>query len=362
MELNNKFFPNYTVGENAYEAIGEVCRKYGTKALAVGGKKALAAAKPALEKALKDSEIEILDYVWYGGEASIENSEMIAGLDSYKKADMIFAFGGGKALDACKYAAFLIDKNPLFTFPTIAATCAAASAEAIMYYPNGEARDTYECHSPAAHVFINTDIIAEAPELYLWAGIGDTMAKHFETSLAARERQDLSYGQALGVKIGEMCYKPLVEVGAKALDDCKANHSSAELEKIALTNIITTGMVSGFVGVTINSNIAHALCYGMTVLPQIEKNHLHGEVVSYCTLVLLFVDGQMDKVDELFPLYKAIKLPTKLSDLEVSKDELKPVVEKAVAVDDIKFVPYKVTEEMLLEAIDKLEEYNNKNA
>jgi glycerol dehydrogenase len=70
----------------------------------------------------------------------------------------------------------------------------------------------------------------------------------------------------------------------------------------------------------------------------------------------------MDKVDELFPLYKAIKLPTKLSDLEVSKDELKPVVEKAVAVDDIKFVPYKVTEEMLLEAIDKLEEYNNKNA
>ena len=67
MELNNKFFPNYTVGENAYEAIGEVCRKYGTKALAVGGKKALAAAKPALEKALKDSEIEILDYVWYGG-------------------------------------------------------------------------------------------------------------------------------------------------------------------------------------------------------------------------------------------------------------------------------------------------------
>ena len=57
-------------------------------------------------------------------------------------------------------------------------------------------------------------------------------------------------------------------------------------------------------------------------------------------------------------LYKAINLPTKLADLEVKRDELKPVVEKALTVEDIKFVPYTVTDKMLFDAIDKLEEYN----
>ena len=357
MSQNQKFFPNYTVGPDAYEAIESVCSRYGTKAVAIGGKRALAAAKPYLEKALKDSSIEIIAYEWYGGEASLENSEMLMNLDSYKQADMVFAFGGGKAIDTCKYAS-LISGKPFFTFPTIAATCAPASAEAIMYYPNGEARDTYECHKPAIHVFINTEIIAKAPDIYLWAGIGDTMAKHFETSLAARDRKDLSFTQALGVEVGTMCYRPLVQYGAKAIADCKADHTSAELEQIVLTNIITTGIVSGCVGVTINSNIAHALCYGLTILPQIEKKNLHGEIVSYCTLVLLMIDGQTDKVDELYPLYKAINLPTKLSDLEVKREELDPVIEKMLVVDDIKYVPYKVTKDMVYNAIDALEEYN----
>ena len=323
----------------------------------MGGHRALAAAKPYIEKAIRDSDIEIIDYIWYGGEASLENAEMVANTESYKNADMVFAFGGGKALDTCKYAASIIDKKPIFTFPTIAATCAPASAEAIMYYPNGEARDTYQCGRPAEHIFINTDIIAQAPDLYLWAGIGDTMAKHFETELAARDRK-ISYKQALGVEVGTMCYKPLVKYGAQAIADCKNNTSSEELEQIALTNIITTGTVSALVGVTINSNIAHSLCYGLTVLPQVEKNHLHGEVVSYCTLVLLYADGQNDKVDELYPLYKAINLPTKLADLEVKREELGPVIEKALSVEDINFVPYKVTDKMLMDAIDKLEEYN----
>ena len=49
MSQNQKFFPNYTVGPDAYEAIESVCSRYGTKAVAIGGKRALAAAKPYLE-------------------------------------------------------------------------------------------------------------------------------------------------------------------------------------------------------------------------------------------------------------------------------------------------------------------------
>ena len=85
----------------------------------------------------------------------------------------------------------------------------------------------------------------------------------------------------------------------KALDDCKNNVSSYDLEQICLCNIVTTGLVSGFINSSLNSNIAHSIFYGMTVLPQIEKDHLHGEVVSYGVLVLLIYDNQLERLDEL---------------------------------------------------------------
>lgn len=357
MAPKNQYIVNYSVGPDAYMDIASVCAPYGKKVVIIGGKRAFLAAEHYIEAALKNTDITSTGFLWYGGEAAIEYAENLISKEEFKEADMVFAVGGGKAIDTSKYAAMLAEK-PVFTFPTIAATCAAASAEAIMYYTNGVTRGTYEIHKTPIHVFINTQIIADAPDLYLWAGIGDTMAKHFETSLAVRGRTDTTFAQDLGVAIGEMCYKPLIMFGEKAINDCKLNFVSPEFEKIVLTNIITTGIVSCHVGVTINANIAHAICYGMTMLPQIEKRHLHGEVVSYCTLVLLVIDNQLDKIKELFPLYKAIKLPTKLADLEVTEEELKPVIEKALSVDDIKYVPYEVTYTMINKAIKSLEEYN----
>ena len=37
----------------------------------------MAAARPHLEEAVRDSDIEIIDYIWYGGEASIETAEQL---------------------------------------------------------------------------------------------------------------------------------------------------------------------------------------------------------------------------------------------------------------------------------------------
>lgn len=358
----SQYIVSYTYGEDAYRKVPEVCLPYGKKAVVVGGEKALAAARPYFDEAIRESGLKITDYIWYGGEATFENAQRIVELPAWKEADMVFAIGGGKAIDTTKYAAKILDNKPFFTFPTIAATCAAASAEAIMYYPNHEVRGTYVA-STAIHVFINTRVIAEAPELYLWAGIGDTMAKHFETSLAIRGREDeITLGQELGVHIGEMSFRPLLKYGVKALEDCRANTLSTALEKIALTNIITTGIVSCHVGVTINANMAHAICYGLTVLPQVKSRHLHGEIVSYGTLVLMLVDGQLETLESVFPVYQQMHLPTKLADLETSLEEMDPVIETALAVDDMKYTPYEVTPDMLIKAMRELEEYNKTHA
>ncbi|TWH47323.1 iron-containing alcohol dehydrogenase family protein [Sporomusa sp. KB1] len=360
MSFYSQMLPSYTVGDDAYKNVPAICEPYGTKAVVIGGKRAIEAAKDYLLAALTDSKIEIIDFIWYGGEASFENGDVLIANPKVQEADMVFAVGGGKAIDCCKYVTY-VAKKPLFSFPTIAGTCAPVSSVAVIYYPTGVIRDTWQRADgmPPIHVFINTTVIAEAPEIYLWTGMADTMAKHFETTLASRGKA-LTHGDAFGVAMGVQCYKPLVQYGAKALADCRNNTPSFEVEQICLCILVTTGMVSNFIDFSINSSIAHSLFYGMTVLPQIEEKHLHGEVVSYGVLVLLMYDGQMDKLEELYDFYKTVKLPTKLADIEVTYDELGPAIETTLTVRDIKNAPYEVTAEKLYQAITDLEEYNKK--
>ena len=60
----NVFLPSYSVGTDCYKQIPYVTRKYGTKAVVIGGKTAMQKAKPELDNAIKDSNVEILDYIW----------------------------------------------------------------------------------------------------------------------------------------------------------------------------------------------------------------------------------------------------------------------------------------------------------
>jgi len=145
------------------------------------------------------------------------------------------------------------------------------------------------------------------------------------------------------------------------MEDNNNKLASFELEEVILNIIITTGIVSMVVGEENNGACAHGLFNALTSLGHIEKNHLHGEVVSYGVLVMLMLDGQNKELKKLYPFYKEINLPTTLKDLELVNDSvyLNPILEKAVRMEDVAKMPYKVTKDMLLEAIAKLEELNH---
>ena len=96
------FLPDYSVGEDCYDAVPKIAKQYGKTAVVIGGKTAMSKAKPYLDEAVKDSEIEIIDYVWYGGDSSYENAQMLIDNPVVQKAYMIFAVGGGRAVDTCK--------------------------------------------------------------------------------------------------------------------------------------------------------------------------------------------------------------------------------------------------------------------
>ena len=207
---------------------------------------------------------------------------------------MVFGIGGGRAVDTAKTSCALYNK-PLFTFPTIASNCASCTSLSVMYNPDGTFKEYSYHKAPAIHTFINTKIIAESPEKLMWAGIGDALSKEYEVIFACREK-NMIHTPLLGKAIASASTEPLISFGKKALEDCKNNVPTEAIEQVALDIIITAGLVSNFTvhennpnpeeDYYYNSSLAHCVYYGASLFPQCERQHLHGEIVSFGVLCL----------------------------------------------------------------------------
>lgn len=352
MNFQETLFPGYTIGEDAYQNISAVCAPFGKKAAIIGGKHALAAAEEKIRRAVEGSGIEVTGAYWYGGEASVENIAMLQ--PQVAQADMLFAVGGGKAIDTVKVLAHMTHR-PFFTFPTIASTCASCTSLGILYHPDGSLREYSFSKIPPNHIFIDPQIIADAPVKYLWAGMGDTMAKHFECTTSSRGDVP-SHSDAMGIALSSMCAEPILRWGQKAMEDCKAHQVTYELTEIILSIIVSTGLVSNFVQVDYTTGLAHAIYNGFTILPSTEEHHhLHGEVVSYGILAMLTIDKKYEERDKVLAFNRSIGLPTRLSDIHAKPEDLPAVAEKALQGIDVRKWPYAVTVEMIVNGIQELE-------
>ena len=319
--------------------------------LGAGDRKAV--EKELIRKAVEGSGIEITGTFWYGGEASRENMDMLR--PQVADADMIFAVGGGKAIDTCKVLAHETNR-PFFTFPTIASTCASCTSLGIVYHPDGSLREYSFSKIPPNHIFINSEIIANAPVRYLWAGMGDTMAKHYECTISSRNDVP-AHSDAMGIALSSMCAAPILRWGKQAMADCEAHRVTPELTEIIEAIIISTGYVSNFVQVDYTTGMAHAMYNGFTILPSTEEyHHLHGEVVSYGILVMLTADKQYAERDRLLAFNRSIGLPTHLADIHAKPEDLPAVTEKALAGIDVRVWPYPVAQQMLIDAVMELEQ------
>ena len=346
---------NYSIGEDVYREVARVCKVYGKRILLIGGRKALDAGRQRLLDHLEGSGLEIADTVLYGHECTYQAMDLLASHAKAVQADMIFGMGGGKALDTAKGAAARAEL-PVFTFPTIAATCAATTALSVVYGEDGNFDSFYFYDRPAYHSFIDLTVISRAPAKYLQAGMGDTIGKFFECHFSARGDK-LEHASALGREISNMCYAPLLEYGEQALTDCQTHRVSTALEQAVLANIVSTGLVSLMVLDDYNCAIAHSVYYGLVLLPGFEEKWLHGNVVSYGVLVQLAVDGDLAEARRLKDFLKRLQIPTTLGEMDVPVDRayLQAVLTETVTGPDMQHIPYPVTEDMVFEAMKLVE-------
>ena len=355
--MQKSLFPGYTVGPDAYDDIVNVCPAYGKKAAIIGGKKALAAAESLIRKAVEGSGIEITGTFWYGGEASRENMDMLR--PQVADADMIFAVGGGKAIDTAKGVAHQLG-IPLVSLPTLVSNCAPITALSVVYREDGPFDRFLFYDAPPALTLVDLTLAANAPARFFRAGLGDTLAKYLESTFSARGDElggALDHMSAIGVSLSSTCYDPIIRFGRQALSEVERHEAGPAMEMCARSVILSAGLVSLMADDNYNCALAHAVCYGLQHFEHVEREYLHGDLVAYGALVQLAVDGQLDKARELRAFLVSLGTPVTLAQMHVplEKAALHDALIEATTGPDMAHIPYPVTQDMVFDAMRRVE-------
>lgn len=122
-------------------------------------------------ESLKQEGVTVLEYRELDSVQMDDIIELAFSIDS--KAQVIVGIGGGKVIDAAKYAAYL-RKLPFFSVPTSSSSDGFSSASASLIV-NG--RRTSVPARMAYGILVDTDVIKSAPVKFTYSGIGDMVAK-----------------------------------------------------------------------------------------------------------------------------------------------------------------------------------------
>lgn len=352
--------PAYTVGPDAYGAIPDVLGPLlggPARLVVVGGETAMAKGVPRLEEALAGSEVTLVGCVPFGGECTHGNARKVAENDLVAQADVILAMGGGRAIDCAKEAAELASK-PLMTAPTVASNCAPITAIGVFYREDGSADAYYFPAAPPLHCFIDLTVIADSPDDYFWAGIGDALSKEPEVELASRD-VELAHTPLMGRALCHACGSPLFSFSEQALADKRAGQVTEALRQVVLDIIITTGLVSNMTTSMVgsetyyyNSSVAHAFYNAWTgISKELVERHLHGEVVSFGVMVLKAFDHDDAGLATHAQINRSLGLPVTLAQIGVTEEDIPGIVERAQRTNEWGRAPYPFTPERFEKAI-----------
>jgi glycerol dehydrogenase len=304
----------------------------------------------SLSKGGADAVVHIFE-----GECSYEAvSRIVDSLRTKTPAvDAIIAVGGGKCLDTGKSVAFRLDV-PVVICPTIASTDAPCSAVSVMYSEEGvQVGPEFFPHSPAL-VVVDTQIIVNAPIRQLVSGMGDGLATYYEARTCVnnpKARSMVGGRPTITVlAIAELCARTIMEKGPDAVASVSRKEISEAVEQIVEANTLLSGV--GFESGGLAA--AHAIASGLTVIPVLHNDYLHGELVGIGLLAQLLLEGSPDEARRIAEFLVKVGLPAHAGQLSLDMDadaaQIKAAMEGAKACGLADAEPFDVTPDLLYNA------------
>lgn len=328
------------------------------RAVLVHGTRSWANARPFLD-ALMESDIE-LTLVTFNGEATYAEMDRVASIARAAEADAIIGVGGGKLVDTVKHVANDMPSLYSVVIPTLASNCAPWAPLTVIYTEEGVFSGVDVLKREVSLLLVDPRIVVTAPSYYLVAGIGDTIAKWYESDkiLSGDECKANAFMRASRSQAW-ICKQNCVEYGAQALADCDAGNASTAFMLVAETVIALAGLVGGFGDIYARATIAHAIHDAITAFPETHE-YLHGTKVAYGVMVQLAYEEEWEELDALVPFYEATHLPRQLADLDIAyldDAQLDQMAEDAQNDALLKMSVYDTTPARLRAAVVALEEH-----
>lgn len=351
--------PRFCFGRGVYSRFPELCRPLGRRFAVVGGVTGMEKGLPSLTAAIADTDMELLCALPFGGACTQQAMDTLAAQLAPLKPDFLVGMGGGKAIDTAKGVAHQLG-IPLVSMPTLVSNCAPITALSVVYREDGPFDRFQFFDAPPALTLIDLAIAAAAPARYFRAGMGDTLAKHLESTFSARNDElgvTLDHLSSIGLALSTTCYDPIIKYGRKALDEVERGEAGPAMEICARSIIVSAGLVSLMANDDYNCALAHATCYGLQLFPHVEHEFLHGDLVAYGALVQLVLDGQEKKACELRDFLVTLGTPVTLDQMRVPLDRkaLESTLHEATTGPDMAHIPYAITPDMVFDAMQRVE-------
>ena len=241
------------------------------------------------------------EYMSFSGESCRENIDLIKEKAKGSGCDIIVGFGGGKCLDAAKFASSELDW-PRIIMPTSASTDAPAAGISVLYTKDGVHIRSEKMRRPTELVLIDSEIIANAPARLFSAGIGDALATYFE-AMANDTTEGMNFiGTGYrrcraGMAIARECYDILMTDGESALMAVKGHYVTEALENVIEANTAASALKiraapvrTAYIPASLRSKArmrtctvkrSHSACYASSCLKTRIKN-LSTKLCAFC--------------------------------------------------------------------------------
>lgn len=340
-------------GADALAQSGEAIARLGVRPLVVGGDRTLALTRAALQPIAAQQHLTLAE-VSYGADCSEASLARMRQAVADHAADFIIGVGGGKALDAAKLVAHQ-SQIPIVTIPTSAATCAAWTALSNVYSEDGAFLYDVDLARCPDLLILDYGLVRTGDRRTLVAGIGDALAKWYESSVSSGHSQQTMMVAA--VQQARVLRDLLFQKTAIAL----AQPDSPDWQEVVDATVLLAGVIGGLGGAQCRTVAAHAVHNGLTHVA-LSHGTLHGEKVAYGILVQLrleeLVPGNRLAAaarHQLIQFYEATGLPKTLADLgleAMTLADLRHAAEVACRPNsDIHRLPFTVSPDTLMAAM-----------
>lgn len=329
------------------------------KVLVVHGSISWEKAQPKLSF-LENADFQFF-YHKYTGECSYYGIELIEKVVEQNQIDFIIGVGGGKLADLVGVAAHKLNTN-FGVIPTLASNCAPWTPLSVMYKESGESEGKSEHYLRQANFLItDPELVIDSPVEYFIAGLADTIAKWYE-SVSILEQESLQKEPFLQMAgyTAQLCKDAIMQDGAKAIADMKNGELSEEFVHLSEIVFAVAGLVGGLGDKYARNAAAHAMHDGMS--KYISKSHdfLHGEKVAYGIFYQMALENKWQEIDQLITFYQELQLPMSLHQMGIFPDDEKVIDQLVEFIDSkekVHLIPIEINQDVLREAIYKLEDY-----